>query len=78
MGGTSGKMAVAFCCPMGTGVVLESSPKLELPTDSVLCVVSTVAEGLSLSSSVGVGSSTEVEGEKTLLAVPVDEREEKV
>ena len=67
---------------MGTGVVLESSPKLELPTDSVLCVVSTAAaaaaEGLSLSSSVGVGSSTDVEGEKTLLAVPVDEREEKV
>ena len=65
---------------MGTSVVLESSPKLELPTDSVLCVVSTAAaaEGLSLSSSVGVGSSTDVDGEKTLLAVPVDEREEKV
>ena len=42
-GGTSGSMAVAFCCPMGTGaVLLDSSPKLEFPTDSVLGAASTV------------------------------------
>ena len=32
----SGRMALAFCWLMGTGVALESSPKLEFPTDSAL------------------------------------------
>ena len=63
---------------MGTGVELESSPKLELPTDSVLGVVSTAVAGLVLSSSAAAGCSTDVDGEKTLFEVPVDEREEKV
>ena len=60
---------------------MESSPKLESPTDSPLCEASTLL-GPALSCSVaadgGASVSAGLVAEKTLLYVPVDEREEKV